>query len=266
MADKKIIPGGITRRQFIKGAGAVVAVGVVAGMAACVDDTTEVIPESTPATTTTSTTAVTETLATTSAITTTTTTTTTTATPTTTTTTTPVSTTTPTTTRTTTTTPTPTKTTTPRTSDVIGAAPVITHDTTICAGCGVCGLMCSFAHETEFNPTLSRSFLERDPFEANYIFKSCQQCLSPSCYFACPQADKAFCIDANGTRYIDAAYCDGCGKCRQACPFDPPRIKINQRKNVAFQCDLCRGQSGGPVCVQYCTMKALKLTPAKERS
>jgi Fe-S-cluster-containing hydrogenase component 2 len=77
--------------------------------------------------------------------------------------------------------------------------------------------------------------------------------------------DKALCIDqTTGAVYVDENRCTGCGLCVDACPFDPPRIKINAQKNVAFKCDLCRERKGGPICVEYCPFEALKVASKVE--
>lgn len=143
---------------------------------------------------------------------------------------------------------------------------VTVHDATRCAGCGVCGMMCSLYHEGQVGPTLSRSELVRDPLNSIYAFNVCQQCRSPGCYLACPLKDQALCIDeSTGARYVNEDKCDGCGKCVKACPFDPPRIRINENKKVAQKCDLCRGREEGPICVQYCGMQALRYLPGNVR-
>jgi Fe-S-cluster-containing hydrogenase component 2 len=78
--------------------------------------------------------------------------------------------------------------------------------------------------------------------------------------------DKALCIDGTiGTTYINEDECTGCGICVGACPFDPPRIKINTEKNVAFKCDLCKGRESGPICVEYCPFQALKIVSKNKR-
>ena len=53
---------------------------------------------------------------------------------------------------------------------------LIVHSPNICAGCGVCGLMCAFYHEKEYGHSLARNELVRDPFNAVYTFHVCQQC------------------------------------------------------------------------------------------
>jgi Fe-S-cluster-containing dehydrogenase component len=150
-------------------------------------------------------------------------------------------------------------------TDVIGAG-VIKHDPVKCTGCGTCVQMCSTNNAGEPGPLLARNELVSDPFEAQFTFNSCQQCETPMCYFACPKKDVALCIDpATGTRYTNEAECIGCGKCVAACIYRPSRRKINPEKNVAINCNLCRGRAEGPTCVQYCNFGALQLIPAEQR-
>ncbi len=144
----------------------------------------------------------------------------------------------------------------------IPAAGRIEHSPSLCAGCGVCSLMCSLYHEKEVHISLSRSELVREPFEAAYSINVCRQCLSPSCYQSCPKRDAALCIDpTTGVKYVDAGKCDGCGKCTLGCPLKPARIKVNPATKVAFKCDLCRGREKGPICVEYCSQHALAIVP-----
>jgi Fe-S-cluster-containing hydrogenase component 2 len=134
----------------------------------------------------------------------------------------------------------------------------IEHNPSLCAGCGVCSLMCSLYYEKETVIALSRSELVRDPFEGTYSLNVCRQCLSPSCYQACPQKESALCIDqVTGIKYVNPEECKGCGNCTRACPLKPARIKLNPEKRVALKCDLCRGREKGPICVEYCSQHAL---------
>jgi Fe-S-cluster-containing hydrogenase component 2 len=138
----------------------------------------------------------------------------------------------------------------------------VAHNPSLCAGCGVCGLMCSLYNEKETARFLSRSEIVRDPFEASYTMNVCRQCPSSSCYQACPLKDSALCIDeTTRVKYINADVCNGCGECIQACPMEPARVKLNPEKNFAFKCDLCRNRKNGPVCIEYCSLKALILAP-----
>lgn len=143
---------------------------------------------------------------------------------------------------------------------------VIVHDPTKCAGCGVCGMMCSLLHEGQVGPVLSRSDIMREPFTYDFTFNVCQQCPSPDCYFACPLKDTAMCIDEKtGARYVNEAECTACGECIAACPFDPPGIKLHPEKTIAITCDLCMGRDEGPICVEYCGMWALTYVKKEER-
>lgn len=142
----------------------------------------------------------------------------------------------------------------------------IVHDPDACTGCGQCELMCSLYHEGEQGPSLSRCEVAGDRLVARFTLNVCRQCASPDCYEACPQKDSALCIDkATGIKYIDAQACTGCGACIDACPFDPPRIKMHPRSNIAFMCDLCRGRDEGPICIEFCNFGALRVAGEKER-
>jgi len=137
----------------------------------------------------------------------------------------------------------------------------IAHSDKSCTGCGLCDLMCSLYHEGEQGQALSRGELVGDRLESEFTFHVCRQCAAPKCYDACPNQDKALCIDeATGVKYIVADACDGCKDCIEACPFDPPRIKMHPDKDIAFKCDLCRDREEGPICLEYCGFDALSLS------
>jgi Fe-S-cluster-containing hydrogenase component 2 len=148
---------------------------------------------------------------------------------------------------------------------VPGSARIV-HDPNVCAGCGVCGLMCAFYHEKEYGPSLARNQMVRDPFDAAYAFHVCQQCESPQCYFVCPKKGVALRVDkTTGVKYVNTSECLGCGSCSDACPFTPPRANVQPVKKVSFKCDLCRDRDQGPICVEYCTMHALRKVSGNER-
>jgi Fe-S-cluster-containing hydrogenase component 2 len=143
---------------------------------------------------------------------------------------------------------------------------VIVYNPSVCSACGVCEIMCSLWHEGIIGPTLARANIIRDAFTARHSHIVCQQCLYPSCYYACPLPDKALCIDeATGAVYVNEAECIGCELCIDACPFEPSRIKYNAEKKVAFKCDLCKDREQGPVCVEYCPFQALTYVTKDER-
>ncbi len=136
----------------------------------------------------------------------------------------------------------------------------IVHTPENCTGCGICDLMCSLYHEGEQGRALSRGELSGNRLTAEYTFRVCWQCSTPTCYEACPLQDEAFVIDkATGSAYVDPDACFGCGECVGACPLETSRIKLHLDKNVAFKCDLCREREEGPVCIEFCGFDALAL-------
>ena len=94
----------------------------------------------------------------------------------------------------------------------------------------------------------------------------------------------------SGTLVHIPAVCTGCGICELMCslyhegvqtpalarlqvvndPFtsDKARVRIQSSgwragKQVALECDLCRGRAAGPICVEYCPAHALGFTKKK---
>ena len=152
------------------------------------------------------------------------------------------------------------------TTDKTVASARIAHHPDTCTGCGLCDLMCSLYHEGEQGQSLSRGELVGDRIESEFTFYVCRQCAEPKCYDACPNQDTALCIDdATGVKFINPEECDGCGDCIEACPFDPPRIKMHPAKDIAFKCDLCRGREEGPICLEYCSFEALSLAKKEDK-
>lgn len=146
---------------------------------------------------------------------------------------------------------------------------VVVHDPTVCTGCGICELMCSLYHEGLQSPSLARLQLVKDHLTNKVSVNVCQQCLAPSCYFACPRRGEALCIDTEtGARYVNEGVCTDClgHYCAKACPFEPPMIRLNAKKRAALKCDLCRGREEGPICVEYCPSEALKFISKDNRT
>ena len=72
---------------------------------------------------------------------------------------------------------------------------VVVCDEDLCTGCGTCELMCSLYNEGSQGLALSRLHIVRNPVTSDVSLQVCQQCLSPSCYVACPSKDIALYID-----------------------------------------------------------------------
>jgi protein NrfC len=152
------------------------------------------------------------------------------------------------------------------------AAGYLTVDSKKCAGCGSCMLACSVAHEGVENLTLSRIQVVQNVFGTypkDIRAVACRQCAKPLCAEACPTG-ACYVDTANGNiRVIDDSKCDGCGHCREACPFVPRMIIWHEGKAVTMKCDLCLNapywsETGGPngkqACVEICPMGAISLT------
>jgi Fe-S-cluster-containing dehydrogenase component len=96
----------------------------------------------------------------------------------------------------------------------------------------------------------SRMRLERLPVP-------CQHCASPACAAACPQA--AIKTRPDGIVLIDAALCDGCGACLEACPYGA--VYLNASAGIAQKCTLCAHLLDAgwdrPRCVAACPVDAL---------
>jgi carbon-monoxide dehydrogenase iron sulfur subunit len=126
-------------------------------------------------------------------------------------------------------------------------------DPSKCTACRVCELVCSFAHERAFAPTLSRIRVVRLVNRGINVPIACVQCARPSCVDACPTG--AAYVDPEGIAIrINEDECVGCGECVRACPFGA--VDLNDTKGVAFVCDLCDGE---PACVANCVHGALTL-------
>ena len=129
-------------------------------------------------------------------------------------------------------------------------------DPTTCVGCRTCEIVCSLGHDDVCQPALSRINTTYDPLHSlsklAVMPNVCRQCNMADCYLACE--NDALSIDPKtGARVIDAAKCEGCGECFEACPYD--MIVENKAKNVFSKCDLC---GGDPMCVQFCPADAIK--------
>jgi anaerobic dimethyl sulfoxide reductase subunit B (iron-sulfur subunit) len=85
---------------------------------------------------------------------------------------------------------------------------------------------------------------------------ACQHCEDPPCVAVCaPGAISK--RPADGVVVVDAAKCDGCRECLEACPFDVPALDGN---GVMHLCDLCSdrlAEGKRPLCTDVCPTGAL---------
>jgi len=133
-------------------------------------------------------------------------------------------------------------------------------DSTRCADCRVCEMVCSLVHEGRVIPSLARLTVERDAFIDDHAnVRVCRQCLGPECLLACPRGAISA-HAATGARVVDADLCDGCGACVKACHFG--MIHVAPHPRLAFKCDLCDGE---PHCVAHCPQQVLSYRRRRPR-
>jgi Fe-S-cluster-containing hydrogenase component 2 len=137
-------------------------------------------------------------------------------------------------------------------------------DYSLCAGCTTCEIACSLTHDGLVGPQYNRIFVERGTFSMIHTVLACQQCVEHPCYDKCPKKVEAMKIDDRGIVYIDEEFCIGCGLCRKACVFNPPRINLvksaDKTKRKAKKCDLCRGRAEGPACIEWCPVRCIGMS------
>jgi Fe-S-cluster-containing dehydrogenase component len=150
-------------------------------------------------------------------------------------------------------------------------------DTKKCQGCLSCMLACSLVHEGVENLSLARIQVLQDPFAKwphDLTIEQCRQCVDPACVQACPQCAIYVDEEAGNVRRVDRELCIGCGKCVQACPFQPKRPIIAADPEFdgapkSRKCDLCLDtpywkHEGGPrgrqACVEICPLEAITFT------
>ena len=118
-----------------------------------------------------------------------------------------------------------------------------------CTGCNRCVLACAAVKEGIFMPSKARIKVTNFALEGYSVPNVCFQCPKPDCLAACPR--EAIYRNERDVVVVDAARCDGCGDCVEACPYG----MIEQyRSGKAYKCDLC---GGNPACVAECHFGAL---------
>ena len=125
-----------------------------------------------------------------------------------------------------------------------------------CTGCGLCEHACSFEHEKEFNPSLSRIKVERNESRGFFTPCVCTQCEYAPCIKVCP-TDALVKNIKTGIVEWHKDECIGCGLCVPACPFGA----IMFVNGEVIKCDLCNGD---PECVKICPADALRFIDARD--
>ena len=139
-----------------------------------------------------------------------------------------------------------------------------------CTGCQRCEANCTLANDGKPSPYMARihirdyvnfgvegptdDFRNGDGFFGQWAIapETCKQCANAPCLNACP-VGAIFVDDFSGARVVDTEKCVGCGMCKNACPWDMPRINPETRKSS--KCINCGA------CVRGCPTSALTMIP-----
>ncbi len=124
-----------------------------------------------------------------------------------------------------------------------------------CNGCQACEVVCSAFHSTpkysSINPARSRIRVFREPLRDVYV----------PVYAG--DFSKAECVGRQ-TYTIDGKQYPECSFCKVSCPardlFKEPD------SGLPLQCDMCEGEEGGPLCVQWCVALALTYVESEEEA
>lgn len=130
----------------------------------------------------------------------------------------------------------------------------LTKNDSVCIHCHRCESICTWAHETAFNPKRGRIIVDLEYPDVHKI-RICIQC--GRCADACPmdaiyQDYNILTTSEQGIFRLDEDKCVGCGECVQVCPTNVLQFFPDIR--MPRKCDFCLGE---PQCVKYCPTHAL---------
>lgn len=153
-------------------------------------------------------------------------------------------------------------------------------DTTQCAGCRYCEVVCAEAHGLPAPPeddavleatrtTSDDQLVVVNRFDTDrgevFVRRQCMHCLDPACASAC--LTKAMHRDPDGPVSWEGKRCMGCRFCMISCPFDVPKFQYHSANPEIRKCDMCvdRLREGGmPACAENCPAEAITFGPRDE--
>ena len=120
-------------------------------------------------------------------------------------------------------------------------------DSSLCRGCRICELACSYFAFGAFNPRRSRvRVTELEEFGLDFPIV-CRQCVKCVCIAECPVEGALKRDPQTRAVIVDRDKCIGCGVCVEACPFGA--VSLDLEDGLANICNLC---GGDPKCVKWC--------------
>ncbi len=128
-----------------------------------------------------------------------------------------------------------------------------------CTGCRTCETICSLLKTGQIRPERAKLHIDRFPFEGRFVPNVCHHCSIPYCMRACP-VEAIGISEKDGVVLIDKGKCNGCERCREACPYG--MIVFDEVEGRASKCDFCGGH---PQCVKACPMNALGIASFESR-
>jgi Fe-S-cluster-containing hydrogenase component 2 len=121
-----------------------------------------------------------------------------------------------------------------------------------CIGCGLCEMACSFKHTNEFSQTRSRIKAFRWEKTCDAVPLVCSQCQDAPCISVCGVSGAITRNPETGAVVFNHDLCIGCRLCMFNCPYGA--IDFDAAIGQLIKCDLC---DGDPMCVKYCSVKAI---------
>ena len=117
----------------------------------------------------------------------------------------------------------------------------------LCTGCRICSLVCSWTNFQENNPKRGRIRI-RDRWPEAPEIQVCLGCRKRDCLAACP----AGALSWEGHVVLDKDLCTLCGECVAACPVSG--IGLDPATGEPLVCHTCEGEFP---CVKWCPTGAL---------
>ena len=139
-------------------------------------------------------------------------------------------------------------------------------DQSRCTGCQTCRVACKDWNDV---PPGSSSWLRIQSLEVGkfpdvsvkFLLFRCFHCAEPACIKACPTSALSK-REKDGIVIMNRESCNGCGTCREICPYQAPQLRSTDE--LMEMCNFCleRVNMGlKPVCVDSCPQRALDFGP-----